>query len=93
MPLALDVSGFRARSADRVDLTIGADRILATRIDANDGSLTTITDEFGIAQAFIPGAFAVTTPFMTVLANNRTLAPDYAYDAQLHAMGTRSISI
>ncbi|WP_336810467.1 leukotoxin LktA family filamentous adhesin [Bosea sp. MMO-172] len=87
LPLALDVTGFRSRSADRVDLNIAANSILASRIAATDGRLTTTASKVGIAEAFIPGAFVVTTPSMTVLTNNRTLAPDYAYDAQLFVIG------
>lgn len=87
MPLALDVTGFRSRSADRVDLNVEASSILASRIAATDGKLTTAAGKVGIAEAFIPGAFVVATPSMTVLTNNRTLAPDYAYDVQLFAIG------
>ncbi|WP_293798055.1 leukotoxin LktA family filamentous adhesin [uncultured Bosea sp.] len=87
LPLALDITGFRERSADRVDLNVQASDILASRIAATDGTLTTTAGKVGIAEAFIPGAFAVKTPSMTVLTNNRSLAPDYAYDVQLYARG------
>lgn len=87
LPLALDITGFRDRSADRVDLNVQASEILASRIAAADGTLTTTAGKLGIAEAFIPGAFVVETPAMTVLTNNRTLAPDFAYDVQLYARG------
>lgn len=87
LPLALDITGFRDRSADRVDLNVQASEILASRIAAADGALTTTAGKIGIAEAFIPGAFVIETPSMTVLTNNRTLAPDFAYDVQLYARG------
>ncbi|KUL93263.1 hypothetical protein DK26_24775 [Bosea sp. WAO] len=87
LPLALDISGFRSRSAERVDLAVEAGSFRASRLAAIDARLTTTAGQLRIAEAFIPGSLTLTTPSMTVLANNRSLAPDPAYDVQLHSMG------
>ncbi|MDU0343597.1 beta strand repeat-containing protein, partial [Bosea rubneri] len=83
LPLALDVSGFRGRSAERVDLAVEAGSFRASRFDAIDARLTTTADRLRIEEAFITGTLALATPHMKVLADNRTLTPDFGYDVQL----------
>lgn len=84
LPLVLDIGGLRERTAENVDLRIDTERFQIGRFESVDGVLTTTSNEFSIAQAFVPGALRVTTPIMTILANNRSLAPVAGYDVQLY---------
>ncbi|KRE24488.1 hypothetical protein ASE66_04460 [Bosea sp. Root483D1] len=85
LPLMLDIAGLRERTAQNVDLRIDTDRFQMGRFESVDGVLTTTSNEFSIAEAFVPGALRVTTPIMTILANNRSLAPVAGYDVQIYA--------
>ncbi|HEV7328999.1 MAG TPA: leukotoxin LktA family filamentous adhesin [Bosea sp. (in: a-proteobacteria)] len=85
LPLMLDIGGSRERTAQSVDLRIDTERFQIGRFESVDGVLTTTSNEFSIAEAFVPGALRVTTPIMTILANNRSLAPVPGYDVQLYA--------
>jgi hypothetical protein len=82
-PLALEIGGFRSRSAERVELSVETKSFRASRLDAIDARLSTTANRLSIAEAFIPGALALMTPHMRVLADNRSLTLDYAYDVQL----------
>ncbi|WID96648.1 leukotoxin LktA family filamentous adhesin [Bosea vestrisii] len=84
LPLMLDIAGFRERTAQSVDLRIDTDRFRIGRFESVDGMLTTTSNDFAIAEAFVPGALRVQTPIMTILANNRSLAPVPGYDVQLY---------
>lgn len=83
LPLALDIGGARSRTAESVDLAVEAQRFRIGRFEAVDGRVRTSSNQFGIAGAFVPGALRLTTPIMTVLANNRSIAPVTGYDVQL----------
>ncbi|HEV7256506.1 MAG TPA: leukotoxin LktA family filamentous adhesin [Bosea sp. (in: a-proteobacteria)] len=85
LPLALEIGGFRERTASHVDLGIDAQRFRIGRFASVDGQLATTASNFAIADAFVPGALRLTTPAMTILANNRGLAPINGYDVQLYA--------
>ncbi|CAN7237777.1 leukotoxin LktA family filamentous adhesin [Bosea sp. LjRoot90] len=84
LPLKLDIAGFRERTAQTVDLRIDTDRFQIGRFESIDGMLTTTSNNFAIAEAFVPGALRVATPIMTIFANNRSLAPVAGYDVQLY---------
>ncbi|RXT36005.1 hypothetical protein B5U99_17715 [Bosea sp. Tri-54] len=84
LPLKLDIAGLRERTAQTVDLRIDTDRFRIGRFESIDGMLTTTSNDFAIAEAFVPGALRVATPIMTILANNRSLAPVPGYDVQLY---------
>jgi hypothetical protein len=84
LPLMLDIGGSRERTAESVDLRIDTERFQIGRFESVDGVLTTTSNEFSIAEAFVPGALRVTTPIMTILANNRSLAPVPGFDVQLY---------
>jgi hypothetical protein len=84
LPLMLDIGGLRERTAENVDLRIDTERFQIGRFESVDGVLTTTSNEFSIAEAFVPGALRVTTPIMTILANNRSLAPVPGYDVQIY---------
>ncbi len=84
LPLVLDVAGLRERTAQSVDLRIEAQQFEIGRFEAIDGLLSTTSNDFGIAAAFVPGALQVRSPSMAILANNRSPAPVTGYDAQLY---------
>jgi hypothetical protein len=83
-PLVLDIAGLRERTARSAALTIDALRFRANRIDVTDAAITTSASRFDLAANFVPGALRLTTPGMTVLANNRSIAPVRGFDVQLY---------
>lgn len=83
-PLVLDIAGLRERTARSAALTIDALRFRANRIDVTDAVITTSASRFDLAANFVPGALRLTTPGMTVLANNRSIAPVRGFDVQLY---------
>ncbi|HEY5796434.1 MAG TPA: leukotoxin LktA family filamentous adhesin [Bosea sp. (in: a-proteobacteria)] len=85
LPLALDIGGFRERAASEVDLDIDAQRFRIGSFASINGLLSTSARDFAIAEAFVPGALRLTTPTMTILADNRSLVPVGGYDVQLYA--------
>jgi hypothetical protein len=84
LPLRLDIAGFRERTAQSVDLRIDAEQFRMGRFESVDGLLTTTSNDFAIAEAFVPGALRVRTPIMSIFANNRSIAPVTGYDVQLY---------
>ncbi|AOO82056.1 hypothetical protein BHK69_17835 [Bosea vaviloviae] len=83
-PLVLDIAGLRERTARSAALTIDALRFRANRIEVTDAAITTSASRFDLAANFVPGALRLTTPGMTVLANNRSIAPVRGFDVQLY---------
>jgi hypothetical protein len=84
VPLALDIGGLRERTATTTRLAIDAPSFRIGRFETVDGTVTTTSNLFRITDAFVPGALTLTTPIMTVFANNRSIAPVTGYDVQLY---------
>jgi hypothetical protein len=66
------------------ELSVEAAALRVGRLALRDGRLATTAGDLGILRATIPGALTLTTPAMSVLANNRSLAPVTGYDVQLY---------
>ncbi len=84
LPLQLDFSSSRERTAKSVTASIDAPSFRIGRFETIDGNVTTTSNLFRIAEAFVPGALTLKTPIMTVFANNRSIAPVTGYDVQLY---------
>jgi hypothetical protein len=84
LPLALDIGGVRETVAETAELSVEAAALRVGRLALRDGRLATTAGDLGILRATIPGALTLTTPAMSVLANNRSLAPVTGYDVQLY---------
>jgi hypothetical protein len=83
-PLALMLAGSRETAAREIILSVDAARFRAARIETRDGALTTTAEGFEIVTAVVPGALRLTTPVMTILADNRSMVPAAGFDVQLY---------
>ena len=86
-PLVLTIVGSRESAAKTVDLSIDAAQFTASRFEAVDAVVQTTAERFRILEAVVPGALRVTTPVMSIVANNRSLALMRGVDVQLYQKG------
>ncbi|HEY6256753.1 MAG TPA: hypothetical protein VIY51_13265, partial [Xanthobacteraceae bacterium] len=84
-PLFLNVFGYRGGIAQTAKLNVNAPAGLNIgSYGVVDSTLTTTAANVAIAQGYVPGQFALTTPQERILLNDRSPAPLTGLDIQLY---------